>query len=150
MVAKLGSPKNASATFDLSDFDAHDFTEHDASLTRLDRLQGDTTDVQPSLVELLLADSETGWVDAFSIGRSRARREAESRGIGSPRLSEAFVSFAQLEASFILLVFGVENGTGVVRRAEKEMVRKWLNEERFPVREGFVRSDGESGGVVGE
>jgi hypothetical protein len=143
MVAKLGVPKNASASFNLQDFDAYNFTEHDASLTRLDLIQGSTIDVQPGLVDLLLLDSETAWLNASTIGRSRARREAESREIGSPRLSDAFTSFAQLESSFILLVFGVggmENGTAYTRSAPKKQVQVWLDEERFPDSEGYVRS----------
>jgi hypothetical protein len=139
MVAKLGSPKNMSATFSLADFAAHDFTEHDASLTRIDQLQGDVIDVQPSLVLLLVEDSTTGWLNTASIGRSRARREAESRAIGSPPLSEAFTAFAQLESSFIPLVFGLGD-LASTRSAPSEQVKVWLNEERFPSELGYVRS----------
>jgi hypothetical protein len=139
MVAKLGIPKNTSSTFNLADFAAHDFTEHDASLTRLDKIQGSTVDVQPSLVLLLLEDSSTGWLNTTSIGRSRARREAESRENGSSHLSEAFTAFAQLESSFIPLVFGVGD-LASMRSAPSEQVKVWLNEERFPAELGYVRS----------
>jgi hypothetical protein len=139
MVAKLGSPKNTSSSFSLSDFAAHDFTEHDASLTRLDQLQGNVIDVQPSLVLLLIEDSSSGWLNALSIGRSRARREAESRAIGSPPLSSAFTSFAQLESSFIPLVFGVGE-VASMRSAPAEQVKVWLHEERFPSELGYMRS----------
>ena len=142
MSAKLGSPKNASSTFDLEDFAAHDRTEHDASLTRLDIIQGPVNYVDPGLVRLLLQDSSLPWLNTSSIGRSRARREAESKYIGSPKLSEAFTAFAQLEASFIVLIFGVGEGEDVnTWGAPKAQLKTWLNEERFPVEEGYVRSD---------
>ena len=139
MVAKLGSPKNSSASFSLADFAAHDFTEHDASLTRQGSLQGNVVDVQPGLVVLLMNDSSNGWLNVMTIGRSRARREAESRAIGSPRLSEAFTSFAQLESSFIPLVFGVGD-VPRMRSAPADQVRTWLLEERLPVELGYTRS----------
>jgi len=141
MVAKLGSPENGSIAFDLSDFASHNHTEHDASLTRLDIIQGSIIDTQPSMVDFLLADSNTQDLNTSSIGYSRARREAESVAIGSPMLSEAFTAFAQLEASFILLVFGIGavNNTDA-RGAPKAQVHYWLNNERFPTDHGYVRS----------
>ena len=141
MVAKLGIPKNESSSFSLADFAAHAFTEHDASLTRQDLLQGNVVDVQPGLVALLMKDGESGWLNSKTIGKSRARREAESRGIGSPALSEAFTSFAQLESSFIPLVFGV-GGFEVpsMRSALADQVKMWLLEERLPTELGYVRS----------
>lgn len=141
MVVKLGSPKNSSASFSLADFDAHNFTEHDASLTRLDIIQGSTSDVQPSMIDMLLNDSSLSSLNISSIGYSRARREAESVSIGSPTLSDAFTSFAQLEASFILVVFGVgsANNTDAIA-APKTQVREWLNNEQFPTDQGFVKS----------
>jgi hypothetical protein len=141
MVAKLKAPENSSATFDLDDFAAHNQTEHDASLTRLDLIQGSTIDVNPGLVVKLLDDSDLSWLNTSSVGRSRARREAESITIGSPKLSDAFTSFAQLEASFILLVFGVGGDQDMnVRGAPKEQVKLWLNEERFPIEKSYARS----------
>lgn len=142
MVAKLGSPKNSSTLFNLADFASHNHTEHDASLTRLDIIQGSTVDVQPSMVEMLLNDSSLPWLNTSSIGYSRVRREAESISIGSPMLSDAFTSFAQLEASFILVVFGVGDSNNTdARGAPKGQVREWLNNERFPSAEGYVRSE---------
>lgn len=145
MVAKLGAGKNTSTAFDLEEFSAHDFTEHDASLTRLDYVQGAFPTVvelvNPGLVKLLLDDSNTSYLDTQSIGKTRARREYESVLIGSPPLPERFVSFAQLESSFIPLVFGINASGGDVcdRRAPKRQVREWLNEERFPVDHGFQK-----------
>jgi len=141
MVAKLGSPKNSSIAFDLADFASHNHTEHDASLTRLDIIRGSISDIQPSMVDLLLADSNTQYLNTSSIGYSRARREAESVAIGSPMLSAAFTSFAQLEASFILVVFGVGglNDTDA-RDAPKSQIHDWLNNERFPTDYGYERS----------
>ncbi|KAF2101137.1 Cloroperoxidase [Rhizodiscina lignyota] len=141
MVAKLGSPKNSSKSFTLEDFAAHDHTEHDASLTRLDLIQGSTIDVSPGLVKMLMDDAPNNYLDAGSIGKTRARREFESVGIGSPKLSEAFTAFAQLESSFIPLVFGINASTDTNdRRAPKDQVKEWLNEERFPVNQGYKRS----------
>lgn len=141
MVAKLGSPFNSSSAFDLEDFSTHDHTEHDASLTRLDVLQGSNSDVAPGLVKLLMDDSDTSYINAVSIGKSRIRRECESQAIGSPKLSTAFTAFAQLEASFIPLVFGTGGTTKNAnnRNAPKTPVRVWLNEERFPSDHGYKR-----------
>jgi hypothetical protein len=139
MVAKLGAPKNTSTSFSLADFAAHDFTEHDASLTRQDYLQGNVVDVQPGLVVLLMNDGVGGWLSAMTIGKSRARRESESRSIGSPPLPERFTTFAHLESSFILLVFGVGEVPSA-RYAPADQVKTWLEEERLPTELGYVRS----------
>ncbi|KAF2669222.1 Cloroperoxidase [Microthyrium microscopicum] len=141
MVTKLGTPINNSKTFDLEDFASHNHTEHDASLTRLDVIQGTVIDVNPGLVVKLLDDSSTEYLNTSSIGYSRVRRENESVSIGSPKLSSDFVSFAQLEASFILLVFGSQGAGNVsLTEAPKEQVRTWLFEERFPVERNYTRS----------
>jgi Peroxidase, family 2 len=143
MVAKLGSPKNSSAAFDLEDFASHSYTEHDASLTRLDILQGSVVDVNPGLVLKLLDDSSLPWLNTSSVGRSRARREAESKAIGSPPLSDAFTHFAQLESSFILLVFGVGGDQNSIDKigAPKDRLKEFLNEERFPINKGWQKSE---------
>jgi hypothetical protein len=142
MVNKLPNPLSESKSFNLDDFLAHDYTEHDASLTRADTIQGSVLDVDPGLVHLMLADSSETWLSAESIGRSRVRRESESLAIGSPGLSSNFTHFAQLEASFIILVFGSGGDLGEIdtRVASKEQVRAWLNEERFPTEYGYDRS----------
>ncbi|KAG9241806.1 Chloroperoxidase, partial [Calycina marina] len=139
MVAKLGSPINESESFDLNDFAAHGATEHDASLTRLDINQGSVVDVNPGLIHLMLADSKGPWLDPKSIARSRVRREEESLAIGSLPLSSAFVSFAQLEASFLILIFGYRECQDALDllKAPKERIREWLIEERFPIEKGF-------------
>jgi len=141
MVAKLGAPTNLSDTFSLGQFSSHDHTEHDASLTRLDVIQGDAVDVNYGLVQRLLDDATFPWLNTTSLGHSRVRREAESIAAGSPKLADRFVSFAQLEASFITLVFGVggENDTDA-RGAPKDQVKAWLDEERFPIEKGYDRS----------
>jgi hypothetical protein len=142
MINKLPSPLNESQSFNLADFAAHDYTEHDASLTRADTIQGSVIDVDPGLVYLMLADSPQKWVNTVSIGRSRVRRESESLAIGSPALGSNFTHFAQLEASFIILVFGLGGNQGEIdtRVASKEQVREWFNEERFPIEYGYDRS----------
>ena len=96
-------------------------------------------DVQPGLVHLLMNDGASGWLDTGTLGKSRARRESESRAIGSPPLPERFTSFAQLEASFIPLVFGVGE-VATSRYAPIDQVKAWLYEERFQVELGYARS----------
>jgi hypothetical protein len=142
MVGKLPSSVRNGTTFNLDNFVAHNYTEHDASLSRQDKIQGSTKDVDPGLVRLMLADSPQPWLNAESIGRSRVRRENESQAIGSPSLSSDFVSFAQLEAAFIIVVFGVGGSESDVdmRVAPSEQVRQWFNEERFPIEAGYYRS----------
>ncbi|KAK3063271.1 hypothetical protein LTS18_001747 [Coniosporium uncinatum] len=142
MSAKPGPPKNSSTAVDLEDFAAHDHTEHDALLTRLDVLRGSGIDVDPGRVRLLLKDSPLPWLNTSSIGRSRARREAESRRIGSLRLSDAFTAFGQLEASFIILAFGIGRGDDTdAWGAPKDQLRTWLNEGRSLSDDGYRRSE---------
>jgi len=142
MVSKLGAPRNLSDTFSLGEFSSHDFTEHDASLTRDDVLQGDATDVDRGLVQKLIDDAKIPWLNTTSIGRARARREAESVAAGSPKLSSAFVASGQLESSFLLLVFGVGGEDDPdARGAPKEQVKEWLDVECFPVNKGYNRSE---------
>jgi hypothetical protein len=150
MIKKLGSPVNESESFNLDDFSVHDATEHDASLTRADVIQGSVVDVDPALVRLMLADSEQPWLNTESIGRTRVRREKESLAIGSPALSSDFVHFAQLEASFIILVFGFGGDQDQIdtRVASKELVQEWFNEERFPIEIGYYRSQVELTGEL--
>jgi len=140
MLGKLGAPQNESASFTLDQFDSHDHTEHDASLTRLDKIQGDFVTVNPQFVSNLLADASGDSLDTDSIGKSRARREKESIAAGSPVLTDAFTAAAQGEAALILLVIG-RGGQGADRKAPKNQVQAWMDYERLPVEEGYVRSE---------
>ncbi|KAF2670824.1 Cloroperoxidase, partial [Microthyrium microscopicum] len=137
-IGALGAPANESASFSLDQLDVHDVDEHDASLTRLDKIQGQTLTVQPSLVDALLADSDTGFITTNSLAISRVRREKESVAAGSPPLSDHFVGVSLGEAAFVLLVTGL--GEGAARQAKKDIVKAWLDEERFPVELGYQRS----------
>jgi hypothetical protein len=95
--------------------------------------------VQPSLVAKLLADSGTDFLTTTSLGKSRVRREKESREAGSPPLSDRFVGVATGEAGLLLLVAG--EGDGEARQAMKDLTKTWLIEERFPIEYGYRRSE---------
>jgi hypothetical protein len=91
------------------------------------------------LVARLLADSDTDYVTTTSLGKSRVRREKESRGVGSPPLSDLFVGVATGEAGLLLLILGQGEGAG--RQAPKDVAKAWLLQERFPVEKGYRRSE---------
>lgn len=152
MLGKLGAltntPADVNLRLDLAQTHAHGLTDHDASLTRLDTSQGNALVVQPSWTQQMLDDTSPRsypWLNASSLGRTRARRERESRMLGNPPLDELFETSALGEVSLILLIMGddvetaVTAGNAELRRAEKERVRAWFNEERFPYDLGFMR-----------
>jgi hypothetical protein len=153
MLTKLGViTKNAAVDstlrLDLEQTNAHDKTEHDASITRLDFSQGDNLHVQVHLVQQFLDDSvpmDYPYVNASSVGRTRVRRERESLAAGNPPLSDLFFNGAQGEAALVLLIFGEGSGpvtakNAEARKAPKEQLRSWLINERFPTDQGFKRS----------
>ena len=148
MLTKLGVLTNTSQDallkIDIDQTNAHDKTEHDASLSRLDASQGDAAIVQPTLVQGMLDDTlpkSFGFLNTSSIGRTRTRRQKESVQIGNPPLLDAFVAASQGEAALILLIMGdggeVTPSNGDSRRAPKKRVQTWFNEERFPYELGF-------------
>ncbi len=129
---KLGVPLDG--TIDLVDLDSHDVTEHDASITRLDAIQGETLTVQRAMVGDLLNDApdDIGYLNTTSLGRTRARRESESQAVGSPPLSDDFENLALGEAGLVLLLLGTgdaSNPDGM--QALKRDVREWFDVERF-------------------
>ena len=136
---KLGVPLNG--TIDLVDLDSHDVTEHDASITRLDAIQGETLTVQPAMVGDLLNDApnDIQYLNTTSLGRTRARRGSESQAVGSPPLSADFENLALGEAGLVLLLLGTgdaSNPDGM--QAVKWQVKEWFDLERFPA--GFEKS----------
>ena len=128
----LGVPLNG--TINLVDLDAHDQTEHDASITRLDLIQGETLTVQPSMVQDMLNDApNVPYLNTSSLGRTRARRNAESQAVGSPPLPAALAGNALGEAGLILLLFGQGSFANPDSlQAPKWMVQTWFDEEVFP------------------
>jgi len=152
MLGKLGVLTNDSNTdaqlrVDLEQTNAHGKTEHDASITRLDLIQGDNKHVQPSLVKEFLEDTipmAYQYLNTSSIGRTRVRRERESIRLGNPPLSNLFFTSAQGEAALIVLIMSDDNGPVTEdnadnRRVPKKRVQSWLANERFPTDEGFKR-----------
>lgn len=130
---KLGVPLNG--TIDLVDLDNHDVTEHDASLTRLDIIQGETLTVQTDMVGDMLNDAPwcTEYLNTTSLGRTRARRESESQAVGSPPLSDAFENSALGEAGLVLLLLGTGGKSNPdERQALKWQVQQWFDLEIFP------------------
>ena len=135
----LGVPLDG--TIDLVDLDRHDVTEHDASLTRLDIIQGDTLAVQLGMVGDMLNDAPGGinYLNTTSLGLTRARREKESQAVGSPPLPVGFENLALAEAGLVLLLLGTGGETNPdERQALKSQVNEWFHFERFP--RGWVMS----------
>lgn len=134
-------------TIDLEDLGTADVTEHRASLTRNDASSGDSLRLDPGRLEALLADSGTGYLDAASLARSRARVEALS---GPPALEGLAATQALGEAALLLLAMAdgpvplpeaTTNGTAGAAydelRAPKDRVAAWLGAERLPVEQGW-------------
>jgi hypothetical protein len=130
-----------SITITLADLSKHDAIEHDASLVRYDARQGDNTNVQPALLRALLDDAAAaggdGGVTVKSLGRTRARRERESRLAGSPALSAKASSLAYGEAALLLMTLGGNGGPMSAWNAPRQQVEEWLGQERLP--SGYVR-----------
>jgi hypothetical protein len=148
MLGKLGVLKNifsdALLRIDLNATNAHNKTEHDASLSRLDANQGDAAVVRPNLVQEMLDDTvpeSFNCLNTSSIGWTRARRQRESVKAGNPPLSDAFVVAGQGEAALMLLIMGdgdaVTPENGDARCAPKERVQTFFDQERFPYELGF-------------
>jgi hypothetical protein len=154
MLGKLGVITNDTITdanlrLDLEQTNAHGKTEHDASITRLDQIQGDTIPVQANLVQDFLDDTlpiAYPYLNSTSIGRTRVRRERESLRLGNPPLSNLFFASSQGEAGLILTIMGDDDGVitaenAEMRRAPKDRVKAFLLEERFPTELGYKRSE---------
>jgi hypothetical protein len=131
---------------DLVALDAHDKTEHDASITRLDIIQGNNLVVQPSYVQNMLNDTSPGSypsLNTSSLGRTRVRREKESIAVGSPPLTDNDVMFdlALAEAGLALLFLGLgddDSQSPDARSIPKGRAQEWFDYERFPL--GWMRS----------
>ncbi|QDS69699.1 hypothetical protein FKW77_009759 [Venturia effusa] len=130
-------------TIDLETLDAHGRNEHDASMSRLDRMQGDTIHVQTDLVEKILCDTvpeDYPNLNTSSFGRTRVRREKESRaaGSGEPE-SNTTITPGIAEAALPFIFIGEGLGEDVNKMiVKKEMMREWMDFERIP--KGFRRS----------
>lgn len=138
--------KDSNVAIDLVSLDAHDKTEHDASLTRLDIIQGNNLVVQPEYVRSMLNDTIPATypsLNTSSLGRTRVRREAESIEAGSPPLVNNDVMFdlSLAEAGLFLLFLGQgdeDAQTPDARSVPKGQAQEWFDFERFPL--GWMRS----------
>ncbi|QDS74503.1 hypothetical protein FKW77_007087 [Venturia effusa] len=141
MLSKLNQPLDT-ALFDLDQLNAHGLTEHDVSISRLDKNQGNYVVVNPPLVQQFLADSSSSWLDTTSVARTRNRRTRDSQRAGNGPIDQGGLAAAQGEASLVLLVMSDEIGAVTAENADalkcpKARVQRWLLDERFPVLDGF-------------
>ncbi|KAH7319976.1 Chloroperoxidase [Stachybotrys elegans] len=123
---------------DLAGLGAHNITEHDASLTRLDAAEGDPLRLNLDLLEALLADADGDSLTIQSLGRSRARVHARSGGNPLPGTMNSQANF---EATALLATVPHDPEWApedyLELRAPKDLVRVWFTEERFPVELGW-------------
>lgn len=108
---------------DLEQLAAHNKIEHDASLAHEDFRDGDNKNVNPKLVEELVAQSSDGQglsLDDFA--RARARREARPM----VQLDKSHSRIAHGESVLSVMVMGHGNAMPC------EAVRAWFGEERLP------------------
>ncbi|KAA6415298.1 MAG: hypothetical protein FRX48_00013 [Lasallia pustulata] len=119
---------------DLDQLDRHGAIEHDVSLSRRDKAQGDNHSLQPELVEQLLAAASDGKVlTTEDFARLRRTRIAQQRR-DNPELEYGTSqhTFGCAEEAFIQTVFGGREGEVPVK-----YVRALFAEERLPVEEGW-------------
>ncbi|KAI0602779.1 Chloroperoxidase [Biscogniauxia sp. FL1348] len=146
----IGNPP----TIDLEQLDDPAATEHPASLTRDDASpQSNSLTLDPARLQALLDDSpRSAYITTASLARSRNRvEEITRRAAANGTLTDAQRSIALGEASLLLLLMldgavpdSATAAAGEVDygalRADKERVRTWLREERFPVELGWAPS----------
>ncbi|KAE9963056.1 hypothetical protein BLS_009742 [Venturia inaequalis] len=130
-------------TIDLETLNLHNRNEHDASMSRLDRIQGDTIQVQPDLVEKILCDTvpeDYSYLNTSSIGRTRVRRENESRATSGEPSENMTITPGVVEGALALLFIGEGLGEDADNMfMKKETLREWMVFERIP--KGFRRSE---------
>lgn len=114
--------------------------EHDISLIRRDRAQGDCCTPQSDLITELLASSSDGGNTltiadfvAFRKRRIEQQREENPRAMYGAKEH----SFACMEIALLLGVFG--EGSGNEKKIRCDFARAFLQEERLPIQEGWVR-----------
>lgn len=145
LLGLLAADRNyTDTTIDLETLNLHGRNEHDASMSRLDRIQGDTIHVQPDLVEKILCDTipeDYPYLNTSSIGRTRVRRENESRAAGSGEPDKNITIVPGVAEGALALLFLGEGlgGDAAKMFIKKESLREWLNFERIP--KGFKRSE---------
>jgi hypothetical protein len=117
---------------DLAELKKHNAIEHDGSLTRKDISQGDATTFQPDLLQAMLDDSSSDFLDFNTLGKTRARRERDMAARGLPPLDSKGDFLAYGETALILETFGQATG-----KAPKNAVKTFFEQERLP--NGFQR-----------
>jgi len=134
------------AHIDLEDLNFHNHNEHDASMSRLDKIQGDTIHVQPALVEKILCDTvpeDYPYLNTSSIGRTRVRRENDSyaAGSGEPDFNITIIpGVAEGGLALLFLGGGVDSSDAAEElKVRKEMLKEWMDYERIP--QGWKRSE---------
>ncbi|KAK0639965.1 Chloroperoxidase [Cercophora newfieldiana] len=132
-------PTTKSRCLNLDQLAFHHSIEHDISLTRRDRAQGDCCSPQRDLIAALLASSSDGGVTltAKDLAGVRTRRIDQQRE-ENPRAKYGPMqhSFACMEIALLLCVFG--DGKSV----RCDFVRAFFAEERLPLAEGWVARKG--------
>ncbi|EJF56466.1 chloroperoxidase-like protein [Dichomitus squalens LYAD-421 SS1] len=113
-------------SFDLSDIDAHNCIEHDASLMRVDAAEDpDQGKIAHGLVERVLAagTGKNGNLTKKDLSRLLGQRRVEAKR-NNPKFSLAFIHriFGASNASTLLTIFG----------GRIEDLRPFLREERLP------------------
>lgn len=110
--------------------------EHDISLTRRDRAQGDCCTPQPDLIATLLASSSDGGQTLTAVDLAHLRKQRiEHQKEANPRAEYGAMqhSFACMEIALFLGVFG--DG----KKVRCDFARAFFEEERLPIREGWAR-----------
>jgi hypothetical protein len=84
-------------------------------MTRLDVIKGDTSRVQPLMVQKVMLDTTPTsfpWLNTSSFGKTRIRRIRESLAVGSPPLTPVFDDACYAEQSLVILVIGEDPRDG--------------------------------------
>ena len=132
-------PLTGKPCLDLDQLGSPHAIEHDVSLTRHDRAEGDCCTPQPDLVaELLTFSSDGGETLTVADLAAYRRRRIQDQKEANPRADYGAMqhSFACMEIALLVGVLGQGEGEG--RRVRCDFARAFLLEERLPYCEGWV------------
>ena len=113
----------------------HNVVEHDVSMTRLDKAQGDNNSPQPHLIADLIAASSNGKTITINdfVGVRRKRYATQKEDNPDLDFQGLRVQIACTEIALVLKVFGNGNEVPV------DYVKAFFQEGRLPTNEGWSK-----------
>jgi Peroxidase, family 2 len=129
---------NQGSTISLDNLDTHGVIEHDASMTRLDKKQGDNVNLNPELFARLLNTTVGDSMSASDLAIVRANRAKQSVAAGSPKLDTKFSAIAAGETALLVNTFGKIDASGQLS-VPKSYIKSLFSEEQLPSNLGWTK-----------